>query len=157
MLLRNNTDIEVLGKQRRRISVEEQRPSSPGQRTELERLIQELALFRTIADCAPVMIWISGLDKKCYYFNQPWLQFTGRSQEQERVGFFFFNILNYYYFFNNQPTKKYIKGDGWAEGVHPEDLSRCFNTYVTSFDQQKPFTMRFWKRSCFSFTHEEIN
>lgn len=74
------------------------------------------ALFRQLTDAAPIMVWMSGLDKLCYYFNQPWLNFTGRSLEQEL-------------------------GNGWAEGVHPDDFDTCLTTYVTAFDAHQPFEM----------------
>ena len=74
--------------------------------------------FRLVANAAPVMIWMSGPDKLCNYFNQPWLKFTGRALQAEL-------------------------GNGWAENVHPEDLSGCLETYANAFDQRQPFEMEY--------------
>jgi two-component system CheB/CheR fusion protein len=74
--------------------------------------------FKVITDTAPVLVWMSDTDKLCSYFNNGWLQFTGRTLDQER-------------------------GNGWAEGVHPDDFNRCLDIYVTSFDQRVPFTMEY--------------
>lgn len=74
------------------------------------------ALFQHLMDSAPVMIWVAGPDKRCNWFNKPWLEFTGRSLEQEC-------------------------GEGWVEGVHPDDVDRCFATYAAHFDKRRPFRM----------------
>ena len=83
-----------------------------------EELRESEDRFRVVADAAPVLIWMSGPDKLCTFFNKGWLDFTGRTLEQEL-------------------------GNGWAEGVHREDFDRCFAVYKNSFDVKEPFTMEY--------------
>ena len=82
------------------------------------RRAQQLAAFRDMANNAPVMIWVASLDKLCNFFNNTWVEFTGRKAEQEM-------------------------GNGWAEGVHPEDVDRCMEIYTTNFDARQPFQMEY--------------
>jgi PAS domain S-box-containing protein len=75
-------------------------------------------LFRVMADTAPVMIWLSGPDRLCTFFNKRWLDFTGRPMESEL-------------------------GDGWAQGVLPADLERCLQHYCESFDRREEFRIEY--------------
>jgi two-component system sensor kinase FixL len=74
--------------------------------------------FRITADAAPVLIWMSGPDKLCTFFSKRWLEFTGRTMEQEL-------------------------GDGWTAGVHADDIEKCLKTYVSAFDARQPFVMQY--------------
>jgi PAS domain S-box-containing protein len=74
--------------------------------------------FRLMADSAPVMIWVAGPDRQFQWFNRSWLEFTGRSPDDER-------------------------GLGWMAGVHEEDLERCSGILHASVDARQPFSMDF--------------
>ncbi|HET7809913.1 MAG TPA: PAS domain-containing sensor histidine kinase [Steroidobacteraceae bacterium] len=74
--------------------------------------------YRLIVEHSPVMSWRSGLDAKCNYFNETWLSYTGRTLEQEM-------------------------GDGWAEGVHPDDFDRCVRYYLDHFSRREAFEMEY--------------
>lgn len=74
--------------------------------------------FRVLAKNESVLVWMSGLDKKCNSFNQVWLEFTGRTLEQEL-------------------------GNGWVAGDHPDDLQNCLSTYRSAFDARQEFTMEY--------------
>ncbi|WP_459826627.1 PAS domain S-box protein [Desulfomicrobium salsuginis] len=74
--------------------------------------------FRTLANAGKALIWTSGPDMLCDYFNDTWLKFTGRTMEQEL-------------------------GNGWAEGVHPDDHSRCLEFYVSKFNRREAFEIEY--------------
>jgi len=76
------------------------------------------ARFRTLADAAPVMIWMTGIDTHCCFFNKPWLDFTGRTIEQEL-------------------------GTGWTASVYPEDLESIFDVYLPAFEARRPFNIEY--------------
>ncbi|MEI6575496.1 MAG: PAS domain S-box protein [Bacteroidota bacterium] len=81
-------------------------------------ILENEVQYQNLANSGLALIWIAGTDKLCTFFNKPWLDFTGRSLEQEL-------------------------GNGWAEGVHPDDFDRCLDIYVTHFDQRKSFSMEY--------------
>ena len=84
----------------------------------LDKLLESEARFRLMSDTAPVLIWMSGTDALCDFFNQTWLDFTGRTMKQEY-------------------------GNGWTEGVHPDDLQGCIDTYLESFKAHHSFRMEY--------------
>ena len=87
-------------------------------RRRAEDAVREHEAQRAIVAEAPAMIWRSGLDKGCDFFNPWWLTFTGRTLAEEL-------------------------GDGWAEGVHPDDLEACLASYVAAFDARVPFRLEY--------------
>ena len=66
----------------------------------------------------PTPVWRSGLDGQCDYFNNVWLNFTGRPLKDEL-------------------------GDGWLHAVHPEEVERVIREYRTAFDRREPFTLEY--------------
>jgi len=76
------------------------------------------ARFRSVADAAPVLIWSSGSDRLRDYFNQPWLYFTGRASDQEL-------------------------GEGWAQGLHPQDREHTFSVYHGAFDARCDYEVEY--------------
>lgn len=74
--------------------------------------------YKILVEKAPIMIWRAALTMECDYFNEIWLTFTGRSMEQET-------------------------GNGWAEGVHPEDFDKCLKIYTDHFTRRETFEMEY--------------
>jgi len=75
--------------------------------------------FRSLIDEAPVMLWMSGTDARCVFFNKPWLDFTGLSLSEQ------------------------LEQD-WVARVHPEDRERCVNRYLVAFKSRENFTLEYW-------------
>lgn len=78
--------------------------------------------FRTIADASPAMIWMAGPDALHTYFNPSWLEFRGRTLEEET-------------------------GNGWTEGLHQDDKSLCLETFLKSFSARQRFRMQYRMRA----------
>ncbi len=74
--------------------------------------------YQSLLDSFPALVWRCGVDGKCDYFNRTWLDFTGRTLEQEM-------------------------GDGWANGVHPEDLTACLRDFLNSFHARQPLLLEY--------------
>jgi PAS domain S-box-containing protein len=79
-------------------------------------------IFRLLADAAPVMLWMSGPDALFTYVNRAWLEFRGRTREDE-------------------------VGEGWTQALHPDDRDLSFDTYLRAVRARQPFRMRHRVRS----------
>jgi PAS domain S-box-containing protein len=82
------------------------------------QLTESEARFRLIADAAPVLIKVAGPDGGGSYFNKGWLDFTGRTVEEEA-------------------------GEGWLSRIHPEDLAPCQSLFSYAFDQRRPIRVEY--------------
>jgi PAS domain S-box-containing protein len=67
--------------------------------------------FRELADSAPVMIWTTDEDGLVTFVNRGWLEFTGRTLEDEL-------------------------GDTWELGVHPDDSARLVESWERNFEER---------------------
>jgi len=88
--------------------------SAPEQQVGAIRVPEEMIT----ADAIPAMVWFSDPDGVRTYFNQSWLEFVGRALRQEI-------------------------GDGWTEGIYPDDLQQCLDTYRSSIKSRLPFKMEY--------------
>jgi PAS domain S-box-containing protein len=82
------------------------------------KLQQSEQHFRFVTESAQALIWMADQEKRCVWFNKVWLDFTGRTHEQEF-------------------------GNGWVEGVHQDDVSRCWEIYASNFDLRQAFQMEY--------------
>lgn len=116
------TDGEISGSQssssHQRVTPESESPHLTEKTIAEQASRQSEERFQALANTAPVMIWLSGADKLCSYVNQKWLQFRGRSLEQEL-------------------------GSGWSEGIHPEDADNVLAIYALKFDRREEFRMEY--------------
>lgn len=72
------------------------------------------ALFRRVADLVPVPIRMVDTSGRYSWFNRAWLEFTGRTIEQE-------------------------EGGGWTEEIHPDDLEHCLQISTNAFEYRESF------------------
>jgi PAS domain S-box-containing protein len=74
--------------------------------------------FRDLLDGAPIMVWISGPDAMCNFFNRSWLEYRGRTLGEEA-------------------------GNGWTDGLHPDDRDLCIEAYLKAFTARQPFRVQY--------------
>src|SRR3982074_904338 len=74
--------------------------------------------FRDLLNGAPIMAWTSGTDAMCTFFNRAWLEFRGRGLQEEM-------------------------GNGWTEGLHPDDRDLCVEAYLKAFTARQPFRVQY--------------
>lgn len=91
------------------------------ERIDLEqRLTQSRDMYLKLFYDFPILVWRSGQDGKLDYFNKAWLDFSGRTIEQER--------------------------EDWTASVDPEDLERCLHIYRDAFEAKRVFSIEFRMR-----------
>jgi PAS domain S-box-containing protein len=85
---------------------------------QLQQLISSESNYRNLIDSAPTLMWVSDATKARVYFNKVWLEFTGRTLEQE-------------------------SGNGWLESLHRDDRQECYRIYSKAFDQRELYTAEY--------------
>src|SRR5262249_54065414 len=90
----------------------------PSASAQVKALREGVEWFHTLADSAPVLVWASGPDGLCIYFNQRWQEFTGRTLQE-------------------------LVGNGWADDVHPDDKDRVFQEYLQAFHRHEKFRLEY--------------
>jgi PAS domain S-box-containing protein len=110
---------ELLARVRTHIELDRLRGNLEEKVTERTAELKESeARFRVMADVAPMFVWAADHTGDCTFFNRGWLEFTGRRLEDEL-------------------------GDGWAAGVHPDDLESCLRVYRDAIAAQRSFEMEY--------------
>jgi PAS domain S-box-containing protein len=74
--------------------------------------------FRSMADAAPALIWQSDEQGRAVWFNQRWLEATGRTLQEECA----------------RP---------WSARIHPEDLERCQAVHDAAVAARTPFRIEY--------------
>jgi len=64
------------------------------------------------------MLWMSGTDARCAFFNKPWLDYTELSQREQME-------------------------QDWVARIHPEDRERCVNQYLAAFKSHENFILEY--------------
>jgi PAS domain S-box-containing protein len=76
------------------------------------------ARFRAMAEAAPIMVWMAGLDGRRTYLNRSWLEFVGWPAEE-------------------------VLGDRWTEHVHPDDAAAVVVAAPGAMASGQPFTLEY--------------
>ncbi len=82
------------------------------------RLLETEKRFRAMANSAPVLIIYGGPDGAPMFVNNRWLEFTGRSMQEEM-------------------------GDGWSDSIHPQHRQSVREGFGRAFEDRTPFTSEY--------------
>lgn len=93
------------------------RDTSENDRAQIE-LHESEERFKRMADVVPSLVWMSGKDGQRIFFNKRWLEFTGRSADQEM-------------------------GTGYMRNFHPQDIQRFVDLYTKAVAAQQDFHIEY--------------
>lgn len=85
---------------------------------EVRKVIESEDWLIALSDSVPALIWCAGCDGLCTYFNDRWLEFTGRNMDESL-------------------------GDGWTQDLHPEDFDRVVDQYHSFLANRQKFRLEY--------------
>ena len=88
------------------------------QRSVADAIADSEARFRTMADQAPVMMWVTQPSGHCTYLNRRWYEYTGQ-----------------------EPGSG--EGFGWFDAVHPEDRPIAKAAFLSANAEQRDYRVEF--------------
>ena len=100
------------------VNIQDQKNAERYLTSALQKVKESETRFRNIADSAPALIWMSDANNLCSFVNKEWINFTGRTMEDEY-------------------------GQPWDNGVHPDDYERCLALYTKAIDSKEKVSLQY--------------